>query len=203
MIFYTAPHTCSVATHIALEEAGAEYSTQRLDFNSSEQRSAQYLKINPKARVPSLGTDRGILTETPAILAFIAQTYPQARLAPLDDPFAFAQIQAFNCYLCATVHVAHAHKIRGKRWVDDPSAIEAMRKKVPQTMAECFQLIETEMFVGPWVMGANYSISDIYLYTVSQWLAGDGVDINDFPKVSAHSLKMAEKPSVIKVRSMQ
>ena len=58
-------------------------------------------------------TDRGILTETPAMLAFIAQSFPQAGLAPLDDPFGFAQVQAFNSYLCSTVHVAHAHCMRG------------------------------------------------------------------------------------------
>jgi glutathione S-transferase len=65
--------------------------------------------VNPKGRVPSIATDRGILTETPAILAFIAQHFPEAALAPLADPFAFAQVQAFNRYLCSTVHAAHAH----------------------------------------------------------------------------------------------
>jgi hypothetical protein len=64
-------------------------------------------------------TDRGILTESPAMLAFIAQSFPQARLAPFDDPFAFAQVQAFNSYLCSTLHVAHAHRMRGHRWADD------------------------------------------------------------------------------------
>jgi glutathione S-transferase len=64
--------------------------------------------------------DGGILTEPPAILAFIAESFPRAALAPLDDLFAFAQVQAFNRYLCSTVHVAHAHRVRGNRWADDP-----------------------------------------------------------------------------------
>ena len=113
---YYAPGTCALASHIALEEAGAAYSAERLDFKSNQQNSPEYLKINPKGRVPALVTDRGILTETPAMLAFIAQSFPQAKLAPLDDAFAFAQVQAFNSYLCSTVHVAHAHKGRGYRW---------------------------------------------------------------------------------------
>jgi glutathione S-transferase len=71
------------------------------------------LAINPKGRVPALVTHADILTETPAILAYIAQRYPQANLAPLDDPFAFARMQAFNSYLCSTVHVAHAHWMCG------------------------------------------------------------------------------------------
>src|SRR5215468_6366163 len=112
---YYAPGTCAVASHIALEEAGADYTAERLDFKSNQQNSPDYLAINPKGRVPALATERGILTESPAILAFIAQSFPQARLASLDDPFAFGRVQAFNSYLCATVHVAHAHRIRGYR----------------------------------------------------------------------------------------
>src|SRR5471032_3320526 len=112
---YYAAHTCALATHIVLEEVGADYTTTRIDFASAQQRSPEYLEINPKGRVPALVTDRGILTETPAMLAFIAQSFPQAKLAPFDDAFAFAQVQAFNSYLCSTVHVAHAHKQRGDR----------------------------------------------------------------------------------------
>ena len=88
---YYAPGTCALASHIALEEAGATYETVRLSFKTEDQKKPEYLKINPKARVPSLVTDRGIITETPAILIYIAQTFPAAKLAPLDDPFALAQ----------------------------------------------------------------------------------------------------------------
>ncbi len=105
---YFAPGTCSLASLIALEEAGARYETVKISFAAEEQRGAAYTAVNPKARVPALVTERGVITETPAILAFVAQSYPAARLAPLDDPFAFAEVQAFNSYLCATVHVAHA-----------------------------------------------------------------------------------------------
>ena len=129
---YYAVNTCALASHVALAEAGAEYSTVRINFAANEQRSPEYLAINPKGRVPAMVTDRGILTETPAMLAFVAQSHPGAGLAPLDDPFAFAQVQAFNSYLCSTVHVAHAHRMRGSRWTDDPAAIAEMKRKVPQ-----------------------------------------------------------------------
>jgi len=196
-LFY-APNTCALASHILLQEAGADYETVRLDFRSSDQRKPEYLAINPKGRVPALMTDRGILTETPAILAFVAQSYPQSRLAPLDDAFAFARIQAFNSYLCATVHVAHAHRLRGYRWVDadNAAAIAAMQKRVPQSVAEYFDLIEREMFVGPWVMGDIYTICDPYLFTLAQWLEGDGVDPAAFPKVREHRQRMSGRPAV-------
>jgi glutathione S-transferase len=195
---YYAPRTCALASHIALEDAGADYETVRIDFASSEQRKPAYLSINPKGRVPSLVTERGILTETPAILIFIAQSFPHAALAPIDDPFALARVQAFNSYLCSTVHVAHAHRVRGYRWADEPAAIEAMKRKVPQSVGECFTLIEREMLQGPWVMGSSYTVCDPYLFTLAQWLDGDGVDRGALPKVSDHTRRMLERPSVRK-----
>jgi glutathione S-transferase len=196
MKLYYSPGSCALASHIALLDAGAAHEAIRVSFNDEEQKKPAYLAINPKARVPSLVTDNGILTETPAILAYVAQTHPDKKLAPLNDAFAFAQVQAFNSYLCSTVHVAHAHGRRGARWVDDESAMAAMKRKVPQTMADCFSLIEKTMIRGPWVMGDRYTICDPYLYTISTWLKGDGVDIAKFPKVSAHFAAMSERPSV-------
>jgi glutathione S-transferase len=195
---YYAPHTCSLASHIALEDARASYTLKRIDFGKTEQQSSTYLTINPKARVPAMDTPRGILTETPAILAFIAQSFPEARLAPLDDPFAFAEIQSFNSYLCSTLHVAHAHRMRGYRWVDDPAAITAMQKKVPQSVGACFDLIDRMMLRGPWVMGENYTIADPYLFTLAQWLEADGVDPSRIPRVIAHRARMMEQISVKK-----
>ena len=121
-LFYSA-NSCAVASRIALEEAGAQYELVNLDFSTNQQRSPDYLNINPKGRVPALATERGVITENPAILAFIAQSYPKARLAPVEDAFAFGQVQAFNNYLASTVHVAHAHGRRATRWADDPAAI--------------------------------------------------------------------------------
>jgi len=193
---YYAPGTCALASHIALEEAGAAYETVRLNFKNEDQKKPDYLKINPKARVPSLITDRGIITETPAILIYVAQTYPAAKLAPLDDPFALARVQSFNSYLCSTVHVAHAHRPRAYRWADDPAAIEAMKKKVPQTVGECFALIEREFFEGPWVMGKDYTVADGYLYTLTQWLEADGVDVNKTPKIAEHFRRVGARPAV-------
>ena len=189
MTLHYAPHTCSLASHIALEDAAADYSTVRISFAAEEQRQPEYLAT-------ALVTDRGILTETPAILAFIAQSFPLARLAPLDDPFLFAQVQAFNLYLCSTLHVAHSHRMRGDRWADDPAAIEAMQRKVPQSVAACYELIEHRMLGAPWVMGETYTICDPYLFTMAQWLEEDGVDPSRFPKVMDHRRQMSERPQV-------
>ena len=196
---YYAPGTCALASHIALEEAGAPYTTERLDFKSNQQSSPEYLKLNPKGRVPTLVTDHGILTETPAMLAFIAQSFLKAKLAPLEDSFAFAQVQSINSYLCSTVHVAHAHKGRGYRWATEETSFADMKRKVPESMTACFALIERDILKGPWVMGEQYTICDPYLYTISGWLEGDGVDLAGLPKVADHRKRMSERPAVKKV----
>ena len=141
MKFYYSPGSCALASHVTLAEAGADYEAIRVDFSASEQQSAEFLAVNPKGRVPALDTGRGILTETPALLMYIAQSYPDAALAPLDDPFELARVQAFNSYLCSMVHVAHAHGGRGYRWADRPESHADMKAKVPETMAACFELI--------------------------------------------------------------
>ena len=146
---YYAPGSCARASHIALREANAEFELQLVDFATAEQRGDEYLSINPKGRVPALATENGILTETPALLAYIAQRFPEANLAPLSDPFEFARLQSFNAYMCATVHVAHAHIRRGERWADDAAAIAEMKRKAPEVVAACFQMIEDEFFTVP------------------------------------------------------
>ena len=172
------------------------YETTRLDFSTDDQRKPEFLAINPHGRVPALVTDDGVITETPAILAFVAQTFPDARLAPFCDPFAFAKIQAFNSYLCSTVHVAHAHRMRGYRWADDPIAIKEMQRKAPESVSACFELLEHRMLKGPWVMGDDYTICDPYLFTLAQWLEADGVDPQRLPMICGHRRRMSERPSV-------
>jgi len=195
---YYATGTCALATHIALEEVGAPYEAVAVDFRSQAQRSPEYLAVNPKGRVPALVTETGTLTETPALLCYVAQRFPGAELAPLTDPFALAQVQEFNSYLCSTVHVAHAHGRRGARWADDAAAIEAMQRKVPATMTECFELIEHKLFKGPWVMGERYTICDPYLFTIGSWLEGDGVDPRKLPRVIEHRRRMLARRAVQK-----
>jgi len=203
MKLYYASGTCALAPHIALEEAAADYTTQRISFKDQQQSSPEYLAINPKGRVPALVTDSGVLTETPALLAFIAQSFPEAKLAPLSDALAFAEVQAFNSYICSTLHIAHAHKGRGSRWASEESSFEDMRRKVPETVAACFSLIERTMFRGPWVMGDSFTICDPYLFTVSRWMEGDGVRASDFPKIEDHMRRMSERPAVQKVLAAQ
>jgi glutathione S-transferase len=191
-----------LASLIALEEAQADYELVVMSTKDGDQRTPEYLKINPKGRVPSLVTPQGVLTETPAILSYIPETHPDAGLLP-EDAWARAQAHAFNSYLCSTVHVAHAHKHRGYRWTDDVAAHAAMTAAVPKNEIACFRLIEDEMFKGPWVLGDRFSVCDAYLFTLFGWLPGDGVDTAQFEALADHSRRVAERPAVRKVLARQ
>jgi glutathione S-transferase len=193
---FFSPGACSLASAIALAESGLPYRLQRVKFADNEQRSPDYLKLNPNGRVPVLVTDKGAISENLAILSYIAQMAPQAKLAPLDDPFAFGRMQAFNAYLAATVHVAYAHKRRGYRWAESQQALDDMAAKAPQNMRDCFTLIENEHLTGPWVLGETYSVADAYLFILTDWLSGLGIDRAEFPRVADHYDRMRQRPGV-------
>ncbi|WP_240514054.1 glutathione S-transferase family protein [Paramylibacter kogurei] len=195
MKLYHNPQTIALASLIALHETGAKCETILVDIGAAAQQSPEYLGINPKGRVPALVTDNGVITETIAILGYLATMFPAAKLAP-TDPYQFAKMQEFNSYLASTVHVNHAHKLRGGRWATQESSFNDMRTKVAQNMLECFQLIEREYLRGPWVMGDHYTIADPYLFAISRWLTGDGVDMNALPAITKHSAAMNERAAV-------
>lgn len=196
-LFY-APGTCALASHIALEEAGADYELVRVNLKEGEQKTPDYLKLNPKGRVPALATDRGVLTENPAILAFIAQTHPDAGLAPVDDPFAFAQVQAFNGFLSSSVHPTFAHKFRPERYADGDEHRAAVQAKVPEALAGYFTLIEEQLADGrPWVHGGDYTASDGYLIVFTRWLEKNFHEVaRGLPKTLAHRHRVEERPAV-------
>ena len=133
-LFY-APNACSLAPHIALNEAGADYEAVLIDTKNGEQRTAAYLAINPKARVPSLATDRGILTEVPVLLGYIARNFPKAELAPTDG-FDFFEMQSFNTYLASTIHITYAHLFRPERYADSDAANADLRPNTAKSLGD-------------------------------------------------------------------
>ena len=195
LTLHYAPGTIAAAVAITLNEAQADYDRVRVDFSKGEQRGAAYLAINPKGRVPALETPQGILTECSAILDFIAATHPKAGLVP-DDPFEAARMRSVMTYLASTMHVNHAHGMRGARWADDEASWADMKRKVPQTMAESAAYVEDHGMTGPFALGDRFSLADPYLFLVSTWLPGDGVDIARYPKLAAFNASMWERPSV-------
>ncbi len=195
MQLYYAPKTISIAAYLAMQEARLPVEPIRVDFGSAEQTKPAYHAINPKGRVPALITPQGVLTETGAILDYIADLAPEAGLRPADT-FAAAKMREVMYYLASTMHVNHAHKMRGSRWADRPESYEDMLAKVPQTMTESAGYIEDCVLTGPFVLGDTLCLADLYLYILTTWLEGDGVAIADFPKIMAFRTHMSERASV-------
>lgn len=198
MKLYYAPGTISIAVAIALNEAEIEYDTHKLNFSAGDQNSADYAAINPKGRVPALDIGTAILTETGAILDFVAALSPD--LLP-DTPVKAAQARSVMYYLASTMHVNHAHKMRGHRWADNQSSWTDMTAKVPKTMAESAAYVEAHCLQGPYVLGAHFCIADAYLFVVCNWLEGDGVDLAPFPKIRTFMEAMNARESVLSVRA--
>ncbi|WP_420005861.1 glutathione S-transferase family protein [Arenibacterium sp. LLYu02] len=200
MQLYYAPHTISIAVAIALEEAGLEHELVKLDFANREQTTKAYHQINPKGRVPALVVDGGILTETGALLEYIADLAPEKALRP-SDPILLARMREVMFYLASTMHVNHAHKMRGARWASEPSSFKDMQRKVPETMAASCDYISQFGLRGPFVLGDTLSLADCYLYVVCTWLNGDGVKLDRFPKITAFMAAMEARDSVKAVRA--
>ncbi|KZL18976.1 Glutathione S-transferase GST-6.0 [Pseudovibrio axinellae] len=200
MQLYYAPNTISIAVAIALEEAQLSYTTHKVDFKNPEVGRPELLKVNPKGRVPVLVTEKGILTEVGALLDYIAAMAPHAKLLP-SDPFKAAKVREVMYYLASTMHVNHAHKLKGARWADKQESFEDMRAKVPETMTASCTYVEENLIAGPFVLGEAISIADAYLYMISTWLMGDGVDITPFPKFHAFQKLMEQRDSVKAVRA--
>ncbi|TMM52325.1 glutathione S-transferase family protein [Sulfitobacter sabulilitoris] len=196
MRLYYAPGTISIAVVIALHEADLPFEAIAVDFRSAAQTKPEYLAINPKGRVPALEADSGqVLTETGAVLDYIAAIAPDAGLVPRDAGDA-AHMRGVMYYLASTMHVNHAHKMRGSRWASAPESHADMAATVPRTMADSAAHIEQHALRGDYVMGEDFSLADPYLFVVSTWLRGDDVDIASYPKFAAFQRRMISRASV-------
>ena len=196
MKLYFAKGTIAVAPAITLEEAGLAYAPVAINFAAGEQTKPEYLKLNPKGRVPALVLGNGtVLTEAGALLDYIAALAPAAGLVPASPEDA-ARMRSVMYYLASTMHVAHAHKMRGSRWADQQSSFDDMTAKVPETMAASAAFVEAECLRGDFVVGDAISLADPYLFVVCNWLEGDGVAVSDYPKIAAFLERMQARVSV-------
>ena len=202
LTLYYSKGSSALAPHILLEEIGAEYTLVEKAITKGAHLEPDYLSINPKGRVPALVTPDATITENPAILWFLGESYAEKGLLP-SAPLARAKVQEINAYICATVHIAFAHKQRGARWSDDPVTIEGMKKKVADNIADCAALIEIEYLSGPYALGERYSICDPYLFLVPRWMAANDVALTNYPKLERHYTMMLDRDATQRALAAQ
>jgi glutathione S-transferase len=195
---YYAPGACSLAPHIALEEAGARFELSRVDLASNQQNSAEYLRINPKARVPALAEGDWVLTEAPAILRYIAARHPAAGLWPWD-PREEARCAEWLAWLSSTIHAAFVHVRRAARFAADPQSVEDVATTAKKASRELWREVDRKIGDGPWAIGDRYSVADAYLMVYWHFGRGPvyGFDMaGDYPNWTAHARRLAVRPAV-------
>lgn len=198
MKLYYSPGACSLAPHIALEEAGAPFELSRVDLAADQQNSPDYLRVNPKARVPALADGDWVLTEAPAILRYIAARHPAAGLWPWDSREEARCAEWLN-WLSSTIQPAFVHVRRAARYASDPHAVEDVASTGRKTARELWRAVDQKIGEGPWAIGERYSVADPLLVVFWHWGRGPalGFDMaNDFPHWTAHACRLASRPAV-------
>ncbi len=200
MILYYAPTACSVAAHIALEEIGADFEARRIDLAKGEQTSPEYLKINPRGRVPALVVDGQVVTEVPALLTYIAGLKPELELIPPAGSLAQARCFEWLGFLSSTLHVAYAQFRRPARFVRDGSPCrDEVSEEGRRITIRLYDEVEQRLGDG-WAAGDAYSIADIYLFPFHGWAWRLNVDAAaEYPKWTSLIERLKQRPAVRRV----
>ena len=179
LTFFFSPGASSMATHIALHEVGAPFDAHLVSLHTKENRTPEFLALNPDGKVPTLSIDGRILTEVAGTLWYLARRFPAAGLLPVGDIEAEAQVVSWMSFIASTVHPAR-------------------RAGVPR-LYEVFAIAEQKMAGRDWCVG-NYSIADIHLFRLFwRWMDSGGPDAGSFPRISAHYERMMTRPAVRRV----
>ncbi|MEZ5818097.1 MAG: glutathione S-transferase family protein [Hyphomicrobiaceae bacterium] len=176
---YFSPSTSSLATHIALNEVGAQFELVPTLLANEEQKKPGYLTINPDGKVPALITEGGNpLTEVAATLYYIARKFPSAGLWPEGDLEAEAQVISWMSFAASTMH--------------------GSRSKGPEAIAAAFAVAEKKLAGREWAIG-RYSIADIHIFRV-YWRFRPSIDApkGTYPALEAHHDRMLARPAVKK-----
>lgn len=191
MKLYYKPGACPMASHIALHETGRPFEIEAVDTAAGRtENGADFRAINPKGYVPALGLDDGsVLTEGPAILQFIADSNPEAGLAPAAGTLARARMQEHLNWIGTELHKAFGPLFR-----DGTS--EAGKDAARTAVAGKFDFIETQLEDGrDWLVANQFSVADAYLFVVSNWANFTGIDLARWPSLAAFVSRSAARPS--------
>jgi glutathione S-transferase len=193
-LFYS-PGACSLVPHIALEEAGVEFMPLRIPIAEGGHLTPEYLAINPHARLPALGTEKGIITENIAVLNFLADRFGAAGSVPRGDPYAAARCNELLGWFSSSVHIAFAEVWRGGRFTEDEKLWPALEAGGRKVLAQQFDEID-QLTGGEWLVPGDYSAADGYALTFFRWGKRIGFDMRPYRGVAALAGRILERPAV-------
>ncbi|NIO10427.1 MAG: hypothetical protein GTO40_21445 [Deltaproteobacteria bacterium] len=194
---YYAPNTCALAPYITLTEAGAEFEVCPLNYSKRQNLSAEYLKINPKHKVPSMVVDGKVLTENVAIHLWVHRTFPNARLLPAES---WDELQAISlhAWFASGIHPYLSRINNPPKVCDTPGASDVIVKVATEALYECFQIAD-EKLAGREYFFEGFTTPDAHFFWCYRRATQLGVDISGFPNVMEHFKRMQERPSVKKL----
>jgi len=195
MKLYYAPGSCAFASLVSLCETGADFEAKIVKLAEGEQKSDWFQAISPRGRVPVLVVDDAPVTETIAILSYIANRYPEAKLLPLGDPLALARAYELMAWLASSVHVTIAQLWRSERFTDDAEGIAALKAAAPGRLETAFAEIERRI-AGEWALSSGYSVLDPYLGVFLRWAKRLEMDLGAYPRWQAHNERLMARPAV-------
>jgi glutathione S-transferase len=191
MKLYLKPGACSLSPHIVLQEIGLAHETEAVDLARKVTASgANFLDINPKGYVPALMLDDGtLLTEGPAIVQYLADLHPEAKLAPPNGSLARYQLQSWLTYIGTELHKNFTPFF-------NPAASAEMKTQAGAMLQRRFALVESELASKSYLMGEDFTVADAYLFTVTSWAKFIHFDLSAFPQLQAFQTRMAARPAV-------
>lgn len=193
---YMAPYTCARVTMIALEEAGVPFDVELVRFMRGEHKAPEFKRLNPKGKVPALAIDGTVLTENVAILWYLTERHPDARLLPDARTAAErATILADLCFCSSTLHPLVTRIRMPMMFAGQDNAL-AVKTTAEQAMDEYFALIEARLSEAPWWYGERWTAIDGYLYWVFWRVEGAGYDVSRYPRFTAHARANEQRPAV-------
>jgi glutathione S-transferase len=181
---------------ICLEQAGQDFESVLIRFMKGEHKSPEYKKLNPKGKVPTLVIDGRALTENVAIISYLNERFPDARLMPeASDSLARARQIADLSFCSATLHPI-VTRIRMPHFFAGEDAVQSIWERGCDAMTEFFGLIESRLVDQDWWYGDQWSAMDAYLYWVFWRVEGADFDVTPFPQFKDHANRMEERPAV-------
>jgi len=190
--------SCSLASHIALEESGLSYEAKWIDLSTGAHETDAYRAINPAARVPALQLDEIIVTETVAILNLVADWVPERGLLPQWGTVARIRALELMAHLASTVHIAFRPIFRPSRLASTQSGIAEVRAKGSTSLHEVLQQLERRLAGRQFAIADEFSLCDAYLFVFHQWSRRETVPSPrpTVPALSAIAARVAERPAV-------
>lgn len=196
MKLYYSPGACSLSDHIALEWTGATYETSKL---SKEGRATpEFLKLNPAGAVPVLQKGDWVLTQNAAILNYIADSFPDAKLGGDGSAESRAEVNRWLAFVNADVHPTFKPLFGTTAYLEDPALIEKTKDNARKGLRDLFARADARLAGREWLAGTR-SIADPYLYTVLRWAKATDVDLSGFDNLAKFSDRMEADPAVRKV----